>query len=162
MREASANDHDLANRRDTTTAHARIREGGCRCGGIRLRFVTTLREFAPRACDCAFCRRHDARWISDPHGSLALSCDPEHVRYERQGSGQARFLFCTTCNALVAVLYQDGDACYAAINAARLTTRDGLLAPTPVSPGTLGARDKTSRWKRLWIADVDVRPPPRD
>jgi len=144
------------------TMHARILEGGCRCGGIRLRFGTTLREFAPRACDCSFCRRHDASWISDAHGSLVLSCDPDHIHYERQGSGQARFLLCDSCDTLVAVLYHDGDTRYAAVNAACLAARDGLLAPTPVSPGTLSAGDKASRWKRLWIADVELRPRPHD
>ena len=143
-------------------AHDSILQGSCRCGGVQLRLATSLRTFTPRACDCPFCLQHGANWISDAHGSLVLTCDPEHVRYERQGSGQARFLLCDTCSTLVAVLYQDGDARYAAVNAACLTTRDSLLAPTPVSPSALSASDKASRWKQLWSAEVDMRLPPRD
>ncbi len=42
--------------------------GGCHCSNIRFRLESAKppSEFAPRVCDCTFCTKHGARYISDP------------------------------------------------------------------------------------------------
>ena len=48
-----------------------VHAGGCHCGSVRWQFVSPLASasFVPRACDCDFCSRHRAAWISDPAGA---------------------------------------------------------------------------------------------
>ena len=52
----------------------------------------TTGEFAPRACDCEFCSRHRAAWVSDSQGALRIEVHygADLQRY-RQGSKQAEF-----------------------------------------------------------------------
>ena len=49
--------------------------GGCHCGNLRLQVELTRipGEYSPRACDCDFCCKHGAAWLSDPQGSLRIS-----------------------------------------------------------------------------------------
>ena len=76
--------------------------GGCHCGALRFEFSTgqALAAFVPRACDCDFCTRHRAAWVSDPAGSLRIDADGARLRRYRQGSGQADFLLCAECGVL--------------------------------------------------------------
>jgi hypothetical protein len=111
-------------------------------------------EVAPRACDCGFCTRHGAAWVSDAAGRLEIAVgDPALARHYRQGSNTARFLFCGGCGVLVAVLLDD-DRCYAAVNARCLDEAAALAQPITVSPQRLAAEEKVARWRQLWTADV--------
>ena len=129
--------------------------GGCHCG--RLAFEVRLTQppsaFVPRACDCSFCRKHGAAWLSDPQGVLALRLRGEPVRY-RQGSDQAEFVACAHCAVLVAVVSEVDGRMYAAINARTLDGPDTPAAAQPASPQSLAAEQKVERWSRLWFADV--------
>ena len=82
--------------------------GGCHCGAVRWTFATrqALGQFAPRACDCDFCRRHGAAWVSDAQGLLHVHGDEARLRRYRRGSGQAEFVAC-------AHLSHDGAAVFA-------------------------------------------------
>lgn len=129
-------------------------EGGCHCGNLRWRFTTTrtLGEFAPRACDCDFCSRHRAAWVSDPQGALRI--DVHHAaglqRY-RQGSKQAECLVCGACGVLVAVVARDGDGrLLGAVNRNAFDERNGFAEETAVSPRMLAADAKLARWTHLW------------
>ncbi len=130
--------------------------GGCHCGNISVTAELTraTTEYRPRACDCDFCRKHGAAYLSDPAGSLRIAIrDARATAAYRQGSGTAEFLVCTTCGVLVAVLYRD-DRIYAALNANAVVAE---LAPTqPVSPKQLATDDKVARWRAVWFADVVV------
>ncbi|HEY5973085.1 MAG TPA: hypothetical protein VIT22_14195 [Pseudoxanthomonas sp.] len=67
-----------------------VHEGGCHCGDLRFRLETTkaLTDFSPRACDCDFCTRHRAAWVSDRLGSLRIRArGAEGLRRYRQGFG---------------------------------------------------------------------------
>ena len=50
----------------------KVYEGGCHCGNLRVAFRTALdpAQMAPRACQCAFCRKHATGAVSDPDGHL--------------------------------------------------------------------------------------------
>jgi hypothetical protein len=94
--------------------------GGCHCGNIRveLELTRTAGTYNPRACDCDFCRKHRAAYVSDPQGSLLILIRDERDsgRYA-QGSGQAELLLCRNCGVLVSPLYRQAGRLYAAVNA---------------------------------------------
>lgn len=131
--------------------------GGCHCGRLvyEARFTRALAEYTPRACDCAFCRKHGAAWLSDADGSLTLRLRGDALPY-RQGSGQAEFLACPHCAVLVMVTADVDGVKYAAINARTLDDADRLSGEQPASPQKLAAGEKIERWSQLWFADVGI------
>ena len=133
--------------------------GGCHCGNIRVQLELTgpPASYHPRACDCDFCRKHAAAYVSDNRGSLRIRIRDERQagRY-RQGSGTAELLVCRECGVLVGALYRDGGQLYAAVNA-RVIDRPGPFgAEQVVSPQTLTPPDRVKRWQDIWFADVSV------
>ncbi|QSX77048.1 GFA family protein [Agrilutibacter solisilvae] len=110
-----------------------------------------LADTAPRECDCDFCTRHAAAWVSDAQGALRIrSRDGALLRY-RQGSGQAQFLLCTRCGVLVAVIARSQDGRWlGAANRNAFDDRARFGAPATVSPQQLGPEEKLARWTQLW------------
>lgn len=133
--------------------------GGCHCGNIQLHFASnkSALDFSPRACDCSFCRKHGAQYISDPGGVLTLHIVREEMlaRYQ-QGSHSAEFLCCRQCGVLVAVIYEDNDYIYGAINTASVDTPVNFAATQISSPQTLSEAEKIQRWKTLWCSGVKI------
>lgn len=133
--------------------------GGCHCGELELEFATAkdLAGFHPRACDCTFCRRHGATWLSDAEGRLRISEQASGMlRDYRQGSETARFILCARCGVCVAVIFEEGARRYAAVNANCLDSASNFGEAVAASPQSLSAAEKIARWKALWIADVVV------
>ena len=131
--------------------------GGCHCGRLRWTLDTSmaLGEFAPRACDCGFCTRHRAAWVSDPNGALHLHHAGEHARRYHQGSAQADFLFCGSCGVLVAVTcICDGGVLRGAVNRNSFDERHLLGAEVVASPQQLAPEDKLARWSQLWTPTI--------
>jgi len=132
--------------------------GGCYCGNIRLELSLTQEpgHYRPRACDCGFCRKHGAAYLSDPEGSLAIRIDdPSRTATFRQGNELAEMLLCGRCGVLVGALYRSDAGIYATVNAKAI---DGAAAEfgneQPVSPKQLSGEEKTLRWKKLWFSNV--------
>jgi hypothetical protein len=76
----------------------------CHCGSLSARYRTAvpISAWNIRACQCSFCRAHDALSVSDPAGSLEFSARrPEYVQRYRFGSGQTDFLICSQCGVYV-------------------------------------------------------------
>ena len=138
---------------DTTTFH-----GSCHCGRLRIEFSTGQdpADFTPRACDCSFCRKHGAAYVSDPAGRLSISVREGAMRKYRQGSGTADFLLCGQCGVLVAVTFEHAGRVHGAVNIGCLDGDTGFMAPVPASPQLLDAGEKVSRWLELWIPDVEL------
>ena len=134
--------------------------GGCHCGNIALEIELTEPPgaFRPRACDCDFCRKHAAAYLSDPRGRLTIRVErgSDLGRY-RQGDGLADFLFCRRCGVLAGVTRMDGSRLRGAVNARAVLDLAGIGPETPVSPKTLSAEAKTERWKGIWFSDVTLR-----
>lgn len=131
--------------------------GQCHCGNLRIELHTASApaQLPPRACDCGFCTRHGAAWVSDPHGRLDITVqDHAALGDYRQGANLARFLLCRHCGVLVAVERTEADGRFAAVNARCLDDAASLPATVSASPQRLAPDEKRERWRRLWIADV--------
>lgn len=113
--------------------------------------------YNPRACDCDFCRKHCASYLSDPQGSVTIRIKDERYsgRY-RQGSGTAELLLCGKCGVLVGVLYRGDGRIHAAVNTRTIDDGTSFGAEQPVSPRTLSSGDKVKRWQEVWFADVRI------
>lgn len=133
--------------------------GSCHCGRVRVEFTTDLElaGTAPRACDCGFCQKHGAAYVSDPSGALRITAmEPGALHSCRQGSGMARFQLCGRCGVLVAVVFEHKGNIYGAVNAGCLDERALLGASVPASPQRLSPEAKVSRWLQAWVPDVRI------
>ncbi len=133
--------------------------GGCHCTNIRFEFTLTRapETYNPRACDCAFCTKHAAAWLSDPAGALSLRIkDEARVSRYRQGSGQAEFLVCAQCGVLAAVFHRSGANLHAAVNAKAVEGGIEFGPEQTVSPKKLAPGDKARRWQEVWFSKVSI------
>jgi hypothetical protein len=134
--------------------------GACHCGNIILRLELSRAPgaYKPRACDCSFCTKHGAAYISDPQGSLHIQIANERAsRIYRQGSGAAECLLCANCGVLVGVLYRDAAQVYAAVNVKAVDALpEGFGVEQAVSPKDLPGSDRITRWKSIWFPTVTL------
>lgn len=87
-------------------------KGGCHCGNISVRYKTAVapEEAIPRACQCAFCRKHNTSAVSDPDGELTISVrDQGRLSRYQFGLKAADFLVCRDCGVYVAAFMPDPD-----------------------------------------------------
>lgn len=136
---------------------AKTLRGSCHCGQLRLEFSTEQdpATLVPRVCDCSFCQKHGAAYISDPAGRLTVSERHSGMLHRyRQGSDTAQFLLCRDCGVLVAVVFEHENRRYGAVNAGCLDGTISLGNPAPASPQTLSPDEKLTRWLSVWIPDV--------
>lgn len=131
--------------------------GACYCGNIRIiaSFSESLAALNPRACDCDFCKKHGAAYVSDPKGSLALQIgnDLEVIRF-RQGSNTAEMLLCRTCGVLVGALYRESRRLFGTLNVKALDSRLSFGPEQGVSPKLLSPDQKVRRWRDVWFPNV--------
>jgi hypothetical protein len=112
-------------------------------------------DYAPGACDCEFCHKHGASYISDPKGAIKIEVEnAERLGKYRQGNGIADCLFCTECGVLLGILYQENGHLYATANSRALISSFG--ENKPISPKLLTASEKISRWQELWFSNVTL------
>ncbi|MBN7796205.1 GFA family protein [Parahaliea mediterranea] len=132
-------------------------EGSCHCGNLAVAAALSHEpgHYQPRACDCDFCCKHGASYLSDPAGRLRVAVrDEAAVTRYRQGSGQAEMIFCARCGVLVGACYREGERLFAAVN--RRIFSEEFGDEVPASPKMLGPEDKSTRWLQLWFADVHI------
>lgn len=133
--------------------------GGCHCGNIRVDLQLTGEPgtYHPRACDCDFCRKHAAAYVSDPQGSLGIRIqDARDLRNYRQGSGVAQCVFCAKCGVLIGALYRSNGRIWGAINARIIEGPTTFGSELSVSPKTLSAEEKEKRWQDIWFQNVAI------
>ena len=133
--------------------------GGCYCGNVQLDIELTREpgSYHPRACDCDFCSKHGAAYLSDPQGALTVRVrDASNTGYYRQGSSFAEFLFCKNCGVLVGVAYRSDGRVYGAVNTRAVEARTKFAAEQPVSPKALSGAEKISRWQDIWFSNVTI------
>jgi hypothetical protein len=122
--------------------------GRCHCGAIRFAFETA-RPFAPRACQCGFCRKHGARTVADAEGAAELTLGPETIRY-RFGSRTTDFLICGRCGVYAGATAELDGRAYVTLNLNAFDDPRLDLAPTPVSYDGEDAAGKADRRRERW------------
>jgi hypothetical protein len=133
--------------------------GGCHCSQLAIEFSTSQDPAAinPRACDCSFCSKHGASYISDPAGRLSVSVNSAgSLREYQQGTNTARFLLCNHCGVLVAIIYRHDSRIFGSVNVGCLNGPTGLGNSMLASPQQLPQEEKISRWLNLWVPDVTL------
>jgi len=131
--------------------------GGCHCGTIFVQVVLTrdTSQYAPRACDCSYCRKHGAAYVSDPKGRMVIHIkDEQRCQRYRQGSGSAEMVLCRECGVLIGAIYRDVAWLYGTINVTAMDSSLTWGTGVTASPQQLSAPEKVERWKALWFADV--------
>lgn len=134
--------------------------GGCHCGLIEVEFETNLKPEAiiPRACQCSFCTRHGAAYISDPGGQLTLILkDRSEVSFYRFGHETADLIICRRCGVLTNALSETDGAMRAVVNIRALPDEvfNNAALETDTDGETPG--DRIGRRARDWIGTVIVR-----
>ena len=81
-------------------------------GGISVEMTSDVdpEETPLRACQCSFCRMHQALAVSDPAGSAVVQeREPGRLHRYRFALGTANFILCSNCGAYAgAVLEAEG------------------------------------------------------
>jgi hypothetical protein len=133
--------------------------GGCHCGNVRvdLELAREPATYRPRACDCDFCRKHAAAYLSDPQGTLTIRLrDASNTGSYRQGNSLAECLFCKNCGVLVGAIYRSGDRVIGVVNVKAIEGGTNFGMEQPVSPKALSGEEKIARWQDIWFSNVTI------
>ena len=136
--------------------------GGCHCGNVRvdLELAREPGTYHPRACDCDFCRKHGAAYVSDPQGSLHIRIqDVSRMGNYRQGSGVAECIFCRNCGVLIGALYRSEGQIWGVINARIVAGQTSFGTEEVTSPKALSGTEKEKRWQGIWFSSVKIESP---
>lgn len=132
--------------------------GNCHCGAIAVELQTTRppQEQVIGACQCSFCRKHNARTFSDPGSKVRLTArEPDLVQHYSFGLETARSVLCSRCGVYVAMVLSDAGETWCTLNIDTLDDR-ALFVKEP------GARDysvetapeRLARRKSRWCPTV--------
>lgn len=124
-------------------------KGRCHCGAIEIE----LRSERPAdqqllgACQCSFCRKHNARAFSDPKASVTLTAkEPSQLQRYAFGLRTAEQVICRRCGVYMGMVLIDGDRAWSTINID--TLEDRLSFTGPLEARDFSAEDKPSRLAR--------------
>jgi hypothetical protein len=140
-------------------------EGRCHCGAIAIVLRTTrpAEDQVLGACQCGFCRKHNARAFSDPRASVTIAVhEPEQLQRYAFGLRTAEALICRRCGVYVAMVLTDGDRAWSTINIDVLDER--LSFNRPAEARDFSAEDvasRTARRKERWCPTTLVNWPER-
>lgn len=136
-----------------------VEQASCHCGNLsaQVAFTDNLSTYTPRACDCDFCIKNGAAYISDPEGKLDITIkNSGEVSWYKQGTKLVELLICKNCGVMVAVIYSDNGKLYAGLNSKTLVNRDYLASSQVASPKLLSPTEKIKRWKEIWFPAVTI------
>src|ERR1700722_9454485 len=94
-------------------------EGRCHCDNLSFVFEASmeLEQLGLRACQCGFCRAHNARATSDPRGTIRFRVrEPGLLSRYRMGHGITDFLVCARCGVFMAAMMEDGGTALMTVN----------------------------------------------
>lgn len=127
---------------------------GCHCGTLTARFYTAIEpaRWWVRACQCEFCRAHDALTVSDPAGSLEFhSAQPSRVHGYRFALKTTTFLLCRDCGVYVGAQMSCEQGRFGLLNLRSLERAIASLRPAQaMSYGTETAEERIRRRAARW------------
>ena len=128
--------------------------GQCFCGSIGYDFATSTppAEWSIRACQCAFCRAHDALSTSDPAGELRFHAPkPENLQRYRFAMRTADFLLCRECGVYIGAVIETEQGRFGIINTHSLKETPGdIAAVAPISYDKEDKKGRVGRREERW------------
>jgi hypothetical protein len=126
-----------------------IFKGQCHCGAIRVELSSNRppEEQVLGACQCSFCRKHNARALSDPQAHVTLTAaDPQQLQRYAFGLRTSEQIICRRCGVYVAMTLADEDQVWSVINVDTLEDRG--LFKRPAEARDYSAEDRGCRIAR--------------
>ncbi|MCH8060538.1 MAG: aldehyde-activating protein [Proteobacteria bacterium] len=134
--------------------------GRCHCGAIGCRYTTAQKpaDWSVRACQCRFCRRHDALSTSDPDGQLQIIVnDAVMLQRYRFALMTADFLLCRNCGVYTAAVIESDVGRFGIINTHVLSpTPDRIAVVTPISYEDENLSERIIRREQRWTPVTEV------
>jgi len=134
--------------------------GQCFCGSIGYEYRTAVApsDWSIRACQCAFCRAHDALSTSDPAGSLRFSAaNPDKLQRYQFAMRTAEFLLCRECGVYIGAVIKTDLGRFGIINTHSLTTLPADIAEvSPITYDSEDPRGRIGRRETRWTPVTDV------
>ena len=128
--------------------------GSCHCGALGFQYHTNIAPdaWSIRACQCSFCRAHDALSTSDTDGHIEFtSSKPEFLQRYRFGLKTADFLLCGRCGVYIGAVIETNSGAFGIINVHVLReTPANLAGPAPISYDDEEVSGRVSRREELW------------
>ncbi len=124
-------------------------KGQCHCGALRVELASDRApdEIVLGACQCSFCRKHNARAFSDPKAHVTLTAaDPEQLQRYAFGLKTSDQVICRRCGVYVAMTLSEGDRVWSVLNIDTLDDR--ALFTRPAEPRDFSAEDRDGRIAR--------------
>ena len=136
--------------------------GGCHCGNVDFTLITDNDPdgFVPRRCSCSMCMKHGASYISDPEARLMLGYrDGSKLSLYRFGHGTSRWVICSRCGVLVAVLCEIEGQLRAVVRVQSLEEHPFPCPEVATNFESESVERRLQRRARTWIGTVTVSPP---
>jgi len=128
--------------------------GSCHCGAITIAFTSDKKpeEMRVGRCDCTFCRRHGARTMGDPAGSVAFRVGPKDLTRYRFALGITDYLLCDKCGTYVGCVMEDEGRTIGVVNVNSLDIRD-TFDPAPPLRHYEGENEgeRRARRRKFWM-----------
>lgn len=135
-------------------------KGHCHCGAIAFDYSSTLApaDWSIRACQCAFCRAHNALSTSDPAGTLTFTANsPEHMQRYRFAMKTADFLLCRNCGVYIGAVIDAPHGRFGIVNTHALaTTPADIAVVAAISYDREEKSGRLSRRESRWTPVVGV------
>lgn len=134
--------------------------GSCHCGAIGFTYRSSVKpeRWSIRACQCSFCRAHDALSTSDPAGKITfVASRPEKLRKYRFGLMTADFLLCKHCGVYIGAVIASSGSVFGIINVHALEeTPANLAATAPISYDAEDVGGRVSRREERWTPVIEL------
>ena len=137
-----------------------VYSGSCHCGAIAYKYSTAVApaDWSIRACQCAFCRAHDALSTSDPQGDIRFTAAAaEQLQRYRFALRTADFLLCRNCGVYIGAVIETAGSRFGIINTHTLAPVPGDMAGTaPISYDGEDTGGRVARREERWTPVSNV------
>ena len=131
-----------------------VYRGSCHCGAVQIKLTSAKQPAEMRIgrCACSFCRRHGARTMGDPNGSVEFHTAPDAVSRYRFGLGITDYLLCAKCGTYVGAIMEDEGRSIGIVNVNMLDIRDTFdpAPPLHVYDGE-NIEKRRARRRKFWM-----------
>lgn len=128
--------------------------GQCFCGAIGFTYSTGTPppQWSIRACQCRFCRAHDALSTSDTGGRLVfVAAEPRHLQRYRFAMKTADFLLCRNCGVYIGAVISTQAGRFGIINTHALDPVPQDIADVqPISYDKEDSSGRIARREERW------------